>query len=285
MKTEEEKKCNSGERTWCALPRKKGLKMKKKNIIPAPTHRKAAVQFGIQFSHMFIFLLLPIRRNHHLAFPSRVSFRSSKQEEDKNYTLKATHKKLQHMTLLCRKTKNNKKTVYIRKAKKVHSLLGYVLPEPSHTKFSAIFIWWCKWTIFSALLNHISTVCWCQLAHTVKALFSSLLFLFGFTNSRKRIVYAIWQMLYKIRHLQYIFKHIYAACYFSFTSFRWGMELCVPTHTKNSLSLFIYCRKKRNIEIIKKVLVVAWIWTFDSLLTIRFLNIWEWTQCTKNFLF
>lgn len=94
---------------------------------------------------------------------------------------------------------------------------------------------------FSALLN-VSGV---FVSHTTACLIFISFIPAWFRNSRKRIVYAIWQMLYKIRHLQYTVTLL--CCLLFFLHFFPSMELlCVPTHTKNSLSLFIYCRKYWN---------------------------------------
>lgn len=188
----------------------------------------------------------------------RVSDRSRKQATPKS--------SIQHMTLVLRPRKSSekkKRRVYIRKAKKSSFSGGLCTVARKFRQFSALVV--CELALSSG------SVC-VHGTNTADRPYSHLFYSCFDSEIQENALYTQSdKMLYKFGTSTPASR--YAACYFAFTSCR-SMELCVQHTPKILSSLFIYCR---NIEIIKKVLVVAWIWTFDSLLTIRFLNIWEWT--------
>lgn len=101
--------------------------------------------------------------------------------------------------------------------------------------------WWCSWTTFFGSLESDGMVFVARRTQCC-ALFSSLLFLPD-SEIQENALYTQSDKCYIKFGTSNTHLRFYAACYFSFTSFR-SMELCVPTHTENSLSLFIYCRKK-----------------------------------------
>jgi hypothetical protein len=113
--------CNEG---------KKGLKIKIQH-----QHIDEDLQFRIEFFKCLFSSLSTL--------PSRVfSLKQQQQrqeEEEKLHSQSNTEKAPAHDSLVP-KNEAEKMCVYIRKAKKSSfSAVAYVLPEPSHTKFSAIF--------------------------------------------------------------------------------------------------------------------------------------------------
>lgn len=161
------------------------------------------------------------------------SFRRSSEQarRSENYTLKQHRKKLQHMTLLWRNKKKHC-VVYIRKAKKKFTLER---PSSSNTKFSAIFLLlvWVRGKLFR-LSGWLLVLVLVGRRTPCRLIFISFIPAW-FRNSRKRIVYAIWRLLYNIQHL-----HIhtsYARCE------AWS---CAFQHTLKILS--------RSLSIAEKIL-------------------------------
>lgn len=157
----------------------------------------------------------------------------------------APKKKLQHMTsLLCRKNEEVETCVHKESEKKVHSLVGYVSTSRAviHENFRQFFCWWCKWTTFFG-----SLACYGRVLVVLRTLPNGLIFIsfipVWFRNSRKRIVYAIRQMLYKIRHLQYIFTLL--CCLLFFLHFFPSKHGVVRPNTHQEFSLALYLLPKK----------------------------------------